>query len=353
MSAPVRLEAPQLRKHQLCILVSAAFLLGLGQPVLAQDRSSVFSARFEALWNKMTGRGLPENVSMSNGRIEAQQVLISAKFAGRLADVLVDEGQIVDAGAPIARIDTADLDAQLAGAKAQVRRSETSQVEAEASIAQRQSELTLAKQEFERAQSMSNTGSGTMQQLELRRSQLSVAEAAQRAALASRDEAEAATEAAQAEVVRIQTLLDDAVLKAPRRGRVEYKLAQTGEVVAAGAPVATLLDLSDVSMTIFLPARAAGTLAIGDEARIILDPAPQYVVPATVSFVSSQAQFTPKTVETQDEREKLVFRVKLKIAPDLLKDYESRVKTGVRGIGYVRTDPKSAWPAELQVKLPQ
>ncbi|WP_037072291.1 HlyD family secretion protein [Rhizobium sp. CF142] len=342
-----------MRKHQLCILVSAAFLLGLGQPALAQDRSSVFSARFEALWNKMTGRGLPENVSMSNGRIEAQQVLISAKFAGRLADVLVDEGQIVDAGAPIARIDTADLDAQLAGAKAQVRRSETSRVEAEASIAQRQSELTLAKQEFERAQSMSNTGSGTMQQLELRRSQLSVAEAAQRAALASRDEAEAATEAAQAEVVRIQTLLDDAVLKAPRRGRVEYKLAQTGEVVAAGAPVATLLDLSDVSMTIFLPARAAGTLAIGDEARIILDPAPQYVVPATVSFVSSQAQFTPKTVETQDEREKLVFRVKLKIAPDLLKDYESRVKTGVRGIGYVRTDPKSAWPAELQVKLPQ
>lgn len=342
-----------MRKHQLCILVSLAFLLGLGQPVLAQDRSSVFSARFEALWNKMTGRGLPENVSMSNGRIEAQQVLISAKFAGRLADVLVDEGQIIDAGAPIARIDTADLDAQLAGAKAQVRRSETSQVEAEASIAQRQSELILARQEFQRAQSMSSTGSGTMQQLELRRSQLSVAEAAQKAALASRDEAEAATEAAQAEVVRIQTLLDDAVLKAPRRGRVEYKLAQTGEVVAAGAPVATLLDLSDVSMTIFLPARAAGTLAIGDEARIILDPAPQYVVPATVSFVSSQAQFTPKTVETQDEREKLVFRVKLKIAPDLLKDYESRVKTGVRGIGYVRTDPKSAWPAELQVKLPQ
>lgn len=342
-----------MRKHQLCVLVSAAFLLGLGQPVLAQDRSSAFSARFEALWNKVTGRGLPENVSMSNGRIEAQQVLISAKFAGRLADVLVDEGQIVDAGAPIARIDTADLDAQLAGAKAQVRRSETSQVEAEASIAQRQSELILARQEFERAQSMSSTGSGTMQQLELRRSQLSVAEAAQKAALASRDEAEAATEAAQAEVVRIQTVLDDAVLKAPRRGRVEYKLAQTGEVVAAGAPVATLLDLSDVSMTIFLPARAAGTLAIGDEARIILDPAPQYVVPATVSFVSSQAQFTPKTVETQDEREKLVFRVKLKIAPDLLKDYESRVKTGVRGIGYVRTDPKSAWPAELQVKLPQ
>lgn len=136
---------------------------------------------------------------------------------------------------------------------------------------------------------MNSTGSGILQQLELRRNQISVAEAAERAALASRDEVEAATEAARAEVVRIQSLLDDAVPKAPRRGRVEYKLAQTGEVVAAGAPVVTLLDLLDVSMTIFLPARAADRLAIGDEARLILDPAPQYVLPAAVSFVLSEA----------------------------------------------------------------
>jgi len=114
-----------------------------------------------------------------------------------------------------------------------------------------------------------------------------------------------------------------------------------------------MIDLSDVSMTIFVPAHAAGQLAIGDEARIILDPAPQYVVPATVSFVSSTAQFTPKTVETSDEREKLMFRVKLKIAPDLLKQYESQIKTGIRGIGYVRTDRNAVWPSQLQVKLPQ
>jgi HlyD family secretion protein len=106
-------------------------------------------------------------------------------------------------------------------------------------------------------------------------------------------------------------------------------------------------------MTIFVPAKAAGQLSLGDEARIILDPTPQYVIPATVSFVASEAQFTPKTVETSDEREKLMFRVKLKIAPELLKDYENRVKTGIRGIGYVRTNPATAWPAELQTKLPQ
>lgn len=340
-------------RQKIALIIAATIGLSLCSDAQAEDTGSGALAGIKALWSKVAGQQLPQNITMSNGRIEAQQILISAKFAGRLAEVLVDEGQIVDAGSPIARIDTADLEAELAGAKAQVRKSETSEIEATAAIAQRESELVLARQELERAQAMSNTGSGTIQQLDLRRSQLSVAEASVRAAQANRDATQAATEAARAEVARIQSLLQDAVLRAPRRGRVEYRLAQTGEVVAAGAPVATMLDLSDVSMTIFLPARAVGRLAIGDEARIILDPAPQYVVPASVSFVASEAQFTPKTVETQEEREKLVFRVKLRIAPDLLKDYEARVKTGVRGIGYVRIDPSAHWPAELQVKLPQ
>jgi HlyD family secretion protein len=336
-----------------CLSIIVAASLAFAQQAAAADGEPALSVRVQALWNKLTGRKPLLDIATSNGRIEAQQILISAKFAGRLAEVFADEGTIVDAGTTLARMDTADLNAELAGANAQVRRSMTSEVEADASIAQRQSELLLARQEFERAKTMSEKGSGTVQQQELRGSQLDVAEAALKAARAGLDEAVAASEAAQAEAARIQSLLEDAVLKAPRRGRIEYKLAQKGEVVAAGAPIATMLDLSDVSMTIFVAARAAGQLAIGDEARIILDPAPQYVVPATVSFVSSEAQFTPKTVETADEREKLMFRVKLKIAPDLLKDYENRVKTGIRGIGYVRTDPSAVWPAELQTKLPQ
>ena len=307
----------------------------------------------QELWSKLRGSEQPAGIAVSNGRIEAQQILVSAKFAGRVADVLVEEGQIVDAGAIIARMDTSELDAQLSGAQAQVRRSETGVASAEATIAQRDSELTLAHQELDRAFNLSATGSGTRQQLDLRRSQLTVAEAASRSALASRDEAQAALDAARAEVARIRSQLDDAILKAPRRGRVEYKLVQSGEVVAAGAPIATLLDLADVYMTVFLPARVAGRLVFGDEARIILDPAPDYVVPATISFVAAEAQFTPKTVETGDEREKLMFRVKLRIASDLLKQYEAQVKTGVRGVGYVRTDPAAPWPPQLTVKLPQ
>ena len=96
-----------------------------------------------------------------------------------------------------------------------------------------------------------------------------------------------------------------------------------------------------------------GQLTLGDEARTILDPIPQYVLPNTISFVATEAQFTPKSVETAEERQKLMFRVKLQGDPAVLDKYHSAVKTGVRGLGFVRTDPKIAWPAELAVKLPQ
>lgn len=322
------------------------------EPVFPADQPS-FGDRIHTLWDRLGGKQLPANIAMTNGRIEAEEVLVSAKLAGRVSDVMVDEGQTVDAATVVARMDTADLRAQMAGAQAQVRRAEKAAAEAEALIAQRNSELVLAQQEYDRASTLNARGYGSRQDLDLRKSQLTAAQAARIAAEAGLDEAHAATDASRADVARIQSSLDDSLLTAPRRGRVEYKLVQSGEVVAAGAPIVTLLDLSNVYMTVFLPAQTVGRLAIGDEARIILDPAPEYVIPATVSFVASDAQFTPKTVETQDEREKLMFRVKLQIASSLLKQYESRVKIGVRGVSYVRTDQTAAWPTELAVKLPQ
>jgi HlyD family secretion protein len=115
----------------------------------------------------------------------------------------------------------------------------------------------------------------------------------------------------------------------------------------------TILDLTDVYMTMFLPAADAGRLTVGDEARIILDPVPDVVVPAKISFVAADAQFTPKTVETKDERAKLMFRVKLQIDPGVLQQFYTRVKTGVRGMGFVRTKADVEWPSDLQVKLPK
>jgi HlyD family secretion protein len=142
-------------------------------------------------------------------------------------------------------------------------------------------------------------------------------------------------------------------LVSPRTGRIQFQLARNGEVIAAGGKVFTVLDLQDVYRTAFFPAAVAGRLEMGGEARIVLDPVPQYVIPAKVTFVAADAQFTPKTVETADEREKLMFRVKLNIDVNVLKDYASRVKTGIRGLGFVRTIKDTPWPDDLQVKLPQ
>lgn len=304
------------------------------------------------VWLQQTRSSLPEGIAQSNGRIEAEQVQVATKLAGRVVEILANEGDMVDAGAVLARMDDSELQAQLRGAKAQVDRSEHTRHQAEAAIVQRESERALAKQEYQRALILHDKGYFPTEKLDQRRSELNVAEAGYNAAQASLDDAAAAIDVAQAEVVRLESLITDTVLKAPVSGRVQYKLAQPGEVLAAGAPVLTLLDLTDVYMTVFLPASAAGPLALGSEARLILDPVPQYVVPATVSFVASEAQFTPKSVETQEERDKLMFRVKLSIAPELLKQYIKQVKTGVRGVAYVRVRQDVAWPDKLAVKLP-
>jgi HlyD family secretion protein len=191
------------------------------------------------------------------------------------------------------------------------------------------------------------------QVVDQRRNKFEAAEAMYTAATAQRDQADAAITAAEADVQRLQSILVDLTLVSPRSGRVQYRLARAGEVVAAGQRVLTILDLQDVYMTIYLPADDAGKLALGDAARIIADPIPQYVIPATISFVATDAQFTPKSVETAEERQKLMFRVKLQGDPKVLDQYHRFVKTGVRGLGFVRTDPKISWPDELAVKLPQ
>jgi HlyD family secretion protein len=150
----------------------------------------------------------------------------------------------------------------------------------------------------------------------------------------------------------IKTRIDDATLKSPVKGRVLYRLAEPGEVLAAGGKALTLVNLGDIYMEIFLPSEQAATLKIGAEGRIVLDFLPDNAIPAYVSFVSPEAQFTPKQVETRSEREKLMFRVKLQV-PDIPEEYLERVKTGIRGVGYVKLKDSAEWPPRLQRLLPR
>jgi len=125
---------------------------------------------------------------------------------------------------------------------------------------------------------------------------------------------------------------------------VLYRLAEPGEVLAAGGKALTIVDLGDVYMEIFLPSEQASKVKIGAGARLTVDYEPGLAVPARVTFVSPEAQFTPKEVETKSEREKLVFRVKIQVPSDLVMRYTDRIKTGVRGVGYVKLDNSVAWP---------
>jgi HlyD family secretion protein len=294
----------------------------------------------------------PAGLATANGRIEVQRIDIATKLAGRVAEIRVKEGDFVERNALIARLDTAELLAQLAAAEASVQRAVASIGRAEAEIAVRQAEHNLSEIEMRRASELEQRAAGTKAELERRTAQHLVAEAQIRGAGAALTDAKAAKDVAEAQVAQIKATLDDMVLRSPVLGRVEYKLVQPGEVVAAGGRLVTMLDLMDVFMTIFLPTGEAGRVALGSEARIVLDAVPNYVFPAAVSFVAAEAQFTPKTVETANEREKLMYRAKLAIDPKLLETYRDYVKAGLTGNAYVKVVPAALWPAHLTIRLP-
>ena len=303
-------------------------------------------------WWQQQQNQLPENIASGNGRIEAEEVHVAAKYAGRVAEVLVGEGDMVEADQILARMDTAELEASLAKARADVAQAQETVAEAKARIAQRESELKFAQQELGRASFLVQKGHVSIQRLDQRQAERDTAQATLEAARAHLVSTQRAVESEAAEVRRIQTQISDSVLKAPRRGRVQYRLAEPGEVLASGGRVVTLLDLTDVYMTIFLPTVQVGRVFVGSEARIILDAVPEYVIPATVSFVAAEAQFTPREVETRSEREKLMFRVKVKIGPALLLAHIEKVKTGVPGEAFVLLGSDAEWPDRLAVNLP-
>jgi len=308
--------------------------------------------KFNTLIEKLRHGDLPEGFAKTNGRIEATEIDVAPKYAGRLASVEVDEGDEVKAGQVLARISSPEYEAQLHTAQANVLVAKSALASAEATVAQRKADQVYAQRDLERGKELVGKGWLTKQVFDQRVDKADAANAALEAAEKQREAARAMVISTEAEVERISSIIADLTIICPRDGRVQYRLHRTGEVVNAGTPIVQILDLKDVYMTIYLPAGQAGKLALGDEARMILDPYPDLVIPGNVSFVATEAQFTPKPVETASEREKLIFRVKLQVDPKVLDKYHTQVKTGVRGLGFVRTDPAASWPEKLAVRLP-
>lgn len=263
------------------------------------------------VWDQNTG-GLPEGFATGNGRIEADQIDIATKVPGRVAEIRVNEGQLVQPGEVLAVMDTRELEAQLARAEADAARAASQVEEVRALIEQRRAERTLAEEEFTRATELAERGVNSQAVADTAKTRLATSEAALNAALAMLNTSERGVDAALALVTQYETQIADATLTAPVLGRILYRLSQPGEVLGGGGKVITLLDLSQVYMEMFLPADEAMRTGLGAEARIRLDSIP-YAIPAYVSFVSPEAQFTPKQVETAEEREKLMFRVKVRL----------------------------------------
>ena len=300
------------------------------------------------IWKKNQPPQLPRGIAAGNGRLEATEVDVAAKQQGRVAAVLVNEGDMVQPGQVLANMDAAVLEAQLREAEADKLRAETDRNVAAAVVGQHESEYDLALKTLNRTRRLFQQKALEQSQLDKDSGAEQTAAAIVAASKAQVASAEAAIAAASAKIERVKADIADTVLKSPRGGRVEYRLVEPGEVIPAGGNVVTLLDVSDVYLNFFLPAGVAGKVPIGGDARIILDVRPDLAIPAKVSFVSPTAQFTPKEVETRSEREKLMFRVKVRINPALLKPFEERIKTGAPGVGYVKLDRSVEWPEQLK-----
>ncbi|QZI70988.1 biotin/lipoyl-binding protein [Pseudomonas protegens] len=294
-------------------------------------------------WKSLQDR-LPEGLSMGNGRLEATEVQIASKIPGRLTEVRVNEGDKVLQGQLLARMDTRTLEAQRSQAEAEVLRARENLSAAEANVQLRQSELLLANQELKRSQELFRRGFASQQIIDQQQARLNTGNAAVLAAQAQVAAVKAAIGAALAQVAQLTSEIDDSSLRAPIDGIIQLRLAEPGEVLGAGGRVLLLIDPNDQYMNLYLPASVTGRLTVGDESRIVLDALPNQPLPAKISFVAAKSQFTPKEVETRDERQKLVFRVKVRLTQPAA---VPQAKPGMPGAGYVRTATVD-WPANLQ-----
>jgi HlyD family secretion protein len=300
------------------------------------------------------GQVLPDGIAQGNGRVEAVQVDVSTKIPGRVSEILVKEGDIVEVGQVVARVDVAQLQAQFLRARADTAKAKSQVAAAKAEVVVARSQLELAEKKLRRTDELLERGSTSRLTYDIGKTERDVA-------LASVDGAEArflsalrSVDAANAAADEIATRIADAELKSSVFGRVLYRLAEPGEVVGAGGKFLTIVNYEDIYMEIFLPAHQAHRVNMGAAARVKLD-VWDFGIPAKVSFISPESQFTPKQVETPSERDKLMFRVKVRADQDLIMHNLDRVKVGLRGVAYVLLDghPEPDWSSILPDMPPE
>jgi HlyD family secretion protein len=333
---PVPVATPEAKRHRrlrpIFFLLLAVFA-GIGGVVY---------------WRLHLQPGLPPGFTFGNGRLEADEIDIETKFAGRIAEILADQGDVVKAGQVVARMDTRDLEAELGKAEAQIRQTEKNLEAARAQFEQQRSHVKLSEQELQRARFLVQKNFVSKELLDQRQQQMDGDLAALDATRAQIGQTEHALEAARQDAALIKVNIADNTLVAPKDGIIQYRLANIGEVLGAGGKAFTMLDTHYIYMDVFLPTADAGRVVLGADSRIVLDAMPGEALPAKVTFVAPEAQFTPKAVETREERDKLMFRIRVRIDESRLRIPPEEIRAGQPGLSYVRLDPAAAWPDWLQ-----
>ena len=281
------------------------------------------------------GDGKEEDVIAASGHVEATEVRLSSKVAGHVEAISVQEGDRVAAGQEIARIDTTDARLALEAARAdraqadaqrrlQVAGSRKEDIaEAEAQAERARADLRGAGEDLDRMERLLASGSGTDKARDDARTRRDIAAATLEAALerlrklraGSRpeeiDAAVARVAAADARIAQLEQQIADAVVKSPVEGVVTEKLAETGELVTRGTGLVVVTELARPWLNIYLAEPDLGRIRLGQEAEVATDAGQRRT--GRVTFISPQAEFTPKNVQTPDERAKLVFRVKVSL----------------------------------------
>lgn len=298
-------------------------------------------------WRYIT---MGSNIERSNGRMEAESYDVSAMYPGRLEKLYVKEGDLVKKDEPMALISSTDQKNQLLIAENQATglQSKLRQIEAKAEAAR--SKLELSKLQYTNAVSLSKQNLISPTELKMKKIQLDADKALLAEAQAGVDEVRNGIKEADLQITRLKDVIGEFELLSPANGKVEQSILDEGSIVPQGGRVFTVTREDEYHINVFYPTNVASQLKVGDEARVMVDGIDK-VFPATVDFVDNKTQFTPKFVETKNERAKFMFKVKVKIDPKVVAAYEGILKSGIPADAYVNVDPSKGFPSFLNDNL--
>lgn len=282
--------------------------------------------------------GEVKGILEASGQVRGTEVTVSSKLPGRVESLKVKEGQAINAGDLIVRISSEEIEARIEQARAQVdasshriHQARESLKRGEADVKEAKSQRDLAGSDYDRYSDLIKKGLVSRSEFDVAEARLKSSGARLEAAKKGREEARAAYETtknqvdeAAARVKEVEAILKDTEIYAPSNGTVINKLVEEGEMVAVGAPVATLIDLSDIYVKVYIPEKDIGKIRLGNPARMYADAFPGRSFEGDVTEISQKAEFTPKEVHMKEERTKLVFGVKVRI-----KNPEGYLKPGM------------------------